>query len=272
MIKSLTGKIDFYRCMHIKTTPLPENFPQVLEESLIEWSKQQLKAIWLLIPNSQIELTGICRNYGFYPHHVNESGIMMAKWLDNNKPNSLPAYSTHYTGVGGVVLTTNNQVLLVKNRYSGIGISTWRIPGGLVNVNELLMDGAVREVYEETNIKAKPLGIIGFREKMNYQFNRPDIYFLVLLEPLSFKITMDPEEITDCQWMDFNEWINSNHPGDAKTMMISMYTNKSMPPYQYFRNFCLNFCKFDYKSPYYTATHYCHLQMLQKININDHRL
>ena len=260
MIKALTGTVDFYKCMHIKLSNLPENFQQVLEVSLVDWTQQHLKAVWLFVPNSQLELTGVCRDFGFYPHHVSDSGIMMAKWL-KDYPNSLPTYSTHYIGVGGVIFNPDNQILLVKNRHSGIGISNWRVPGGLVEANELIINGAVREVLEETNIQSRPLGVIGFREKMNYQFNRPDIYFLVLLEPLSFDIKMDPAEITECQWMDFNQWIEENHPGDARAMMRTMYTDKSIAPFQWFQRLCLNYCQFDYKSPHYNATHYCHLQM-----------
>ena len=51
MIKALTGTVDFYKCMHIKLSNLPENFQQVLEVSLVDWTQQHLKAVWLFVPN-----------------------------------------------------------------------------------------------------------------------------------------------------------------------------------------------------------------------------
>jgi ADP-ribose pyrophosphatase YjhB (NUDIX family) len=263
MFKSLLGSIDFYRCMHIKIAPLPENFPQVLEQSITEWVENKIKAVWLLVPNSQLELVAVCHNYGFYPHHVNESGIMMAKWLEN-RPNALPTYSTHYVGVGGILFNENNQILLVKNRYSATGLINWRLPGGLVEPNELVCDAACREVLEETSVQSRPVGILGLREKKNYQFDRPDIYFLVLLEPLSFQHTMDPEEIVDCAWMDFAQWIDDEKPVDSRKMIRALYTDRTVPPFQWFQRLCMDYTHADFISPNYNATHYYHLQPKSK--------
>ena len=264
MLKTLAGNLDFYRCLHIKLNVLPENFSQCLENSLIQWHEEKIKAVWLLVPNSQLELTAVCKNYGFYPHHVNDAGIMMAKWMLEDKPNKLPTYSTHYIGAGGVVFNQENQILLVKNRYSGIGVINWRVPGGLVEPNELIIDGAMREILEETSIQTRPVGVIGFREKRNYQFERPDIYYLVLLEPLSFQYSMDPEEIVDCAWMDFNAWIDEDLPGDGRKMLRVMYTDRTVPPFLWFQKLCMNYSQFEFNSPKYNATHYYHLQSLNK--------
>ena len=236
------------------------NFPEVLAQSLSEWSSQKVKGVWILVPNSQLELTAVCRDQGFYPHHVNGSGIMMAKWL-LSRPNSLPSYSTHYIGVGGVVFHPDGKILLVKNRYSGIGVSNWRVPGGLVDCNELIKDAAVREVFEETNIQTRPIGVIGFREKKNYQFERPDIYFLVLLETLTYEYTLDPVEITECKWGDFSQWTNEDLPGDARKMLKYLITGANIPPFDWLKSLILNYSHSDYISPNYTATHYYHLSV-----------
>ena len=204
MLGSLQGTIDFYNCLHITKQTLPSPFPEVLESCISEWILQKLKAVWLLVPNSQLELTAVCRDHGFYPHHVNSQGVMMAKWL-KDRENTLPSYSTHYAGVGGVLIDPQDRILLVKNRYSPIGIVNWRLPEGLVNPHELIVDAAVREVLEETSIQSRPIGILSFREMKNYQFERPDLYYLVLLEPLTFEHKIDPVEITECAWMDFRE-------------------------------------------------------------------
>ena len=80
-------------------------------------------------------------------------------------------------------------------------IDLWKIPGGLVDEGETIADAAVREVWEETGIKAKFHSILSFREKLNYKWGQPDIYFVVLLKPETFDIKIDPTEIRDAKWM-----------------------------------------------------------------------
>lgn len=254
----LKGRIDFYRCLHISLPSLPESLESILPSSIVSWRAEKIKAVWLNIPTSQLSLAGVAQQFGFYPHHVNSTGLQMALWLAD-RPNSLPTYSTHYIGTGGVVFNEKSEILLVVNRYSGIGSYQWRPPGGLVEPNELVTEGACREVLEETHIQTAPLGVIAFREKQNYQFDRPDIYFLVLLETHSTAIKMDNEELTHCEWKNFIEWIDEDQPGDARFMLRSLYTDRSVPPYEFFRGLCLEFMQREFKSANYTAPHYYHL-------------
>ena len=58
----------------------------------------------------------------------------------------------------------------------------WKLPGGHVESNESIGDAAVREVWEETGVKTKPVGILGFRELLDYRFDQPDLYFICMLE------------------------------------------------------------------------------------------
>ena len=48
--------------------------------------------------------------------------------------------------------------------------SMWKFPGGLVDQGETLQEAAIREVFEETGIKSSYVGIIGFREQLNFRF------------------------------------------------------------------------------------------------------
>lgn len=61
-------------------------------------------------------------------------------------------------GVGAVVLQ-DNKVLLVK-RLNEPCKGCWAIPGGRVEFGEDLGEAAKRELFEETNIDAEPLGVI----------------------------------------------------------------------------------------------------------------
>ena len=69
---------------------------------------------------------------------------------------------------GGVVIFRGKILLLYKNyhnRYEG-----WVLPKGTVENNECYEETALREVYEETGVKAKIVEYIG---KSEYSFNTP---------------------------------------------------------------------------------------------------
>ena len=44
----------------------------------------------------------------------------------------------------------------------------WKLPGGHVESNESIGDAAVREVWEETGVKTKFIGTLGFTEALKY--------------------------------------------------------------------------------------------------------
>ena len=85
-------------------------------------------------------------------------------------PSKLPCYSTHNLGVGGLVLNKDyTKFLSIKENIFG-HLPTQKFPGGLVDQNETIFQAAVREVKEETNIDAVALGVLGFREILDFRF------------------------------------------------------------------------------------------------------
>ena len=53
------------------------------------------------------------------------------------------------TGSAIIIINSNNQILLQERMDNG----RWGLPGGCQDLGEDLRDTAVREAYEETNIK-----------------------------------------------------------------------------------------------------------------------
>jgi len=51
-----------------------------------------------------------------------------------------------------MIVNCNANILLIKRKFAP-GKDTWALPGGYTNQNERFLDGAVRELFEETGIK-----------------------------------------------------------------------------------------------------------------------
>jgi 8-oxo-dGTP diphosphatase len=56
----------------------------------------------------------------------------------------------------GAMIFQDNRILLVK-RGRPPAFGQWSLPGGVVNLGELLEDAVIREVWEETGLSVKPV-------------------------------------------------------------------------------------------------------------------
>lgn len=137
-------------------------------------------------------------------HHAKSEYIMLTKWLPSS-PNTIPSYTTHFVGVGGLVTNDQQQVLMVQEKTPALK-SFWKLPGGRVEPGEEISDGVVREVEEETGIKTKFESILCFRQTIG-PFGMADLYFVCKLQPLSSQIKIQEEEIADCKWMPVSFWL-----------------------------------------------------------------
>lgn len=85
-------------------------------------------------------------------------------------------------GVGAVVLE-DNKILLVKRKYPP-GAGKWSVPGGHLKLGEPLYRAAVRELEEETGVKAEPKGIINIDELVEVDKNGRIRFHYVLIDVL----------------------------------------------------------------------------------------
>ena len=67
---------------------------------------------------------------------------------------------------------------------------------------ETLETAAKREVLEETGIEADFIGVLGFREQLNFRFGQGDLYFTCLMQAKTTNITKQEEELAEALWMD----------------------------------------------------------------------
>ncbi|HEY88886.1 MAG TPA: NUDIX domain-containing protein [Thermoflexia bacterium] len=94
-------------------------------------------------------------------------------------------------GAAGVVVHAE-RVLLVRHTYGGAK-GRWVVPGGFARQDELLDEAAVREVWEETGVRAEVLSLIGMRTR--YVPEGGAIFCFFLMRPLAGEVAPDGVEV-----------------------------------------------------------------------------
>lgn len=187
--------------------PASGEFQSRLQHSMKKWLADDFKLVWLEAPLTRADLIPLAVELGFFSHHATEQYIMLVKRL---QPNAfIPPYATHYIGIGGVVLNSKNELLVVVEKYHKISRPKfYKLPGGALQAGEHLAEAAIREVYEETGVQTHFEGLVCLRHWHGYRYGKSDIYFVARLSPVSEAITQDHEEIEECRWMPVEEYLN----------------------------------------------------------------
>ncbi|CAA6670692.1 unnamed protein product [Spirodela intermedia] len=197
------------------TDPMdPGDFSSSLRASLSLWRHQNKKGVWIKLPIQYSNLVHSVVQEGFWYHHAEPTYIMLVYWIPSTK-HTLPINATHRVGVGAFVMNDNKEILVVQEKtgkFRGSGV--WKLPTGVVDQGEDLSAGAIREVKEETGIDAEFLEVLAFRQSHRTFFDKSDLFFVCLLRPISFDISVQESEIEAarvdlflCQWMPIDEYM-----------------------------------------------------------------
>ena len=185
----------------------PSEFRSMLRRSLEAWASEGYKVVWLEIPINRAALVPVAAEAGFEYHHAKSEYVLMTLRLVRGA--FIPPYATHYIGAGAVVLNERDEILVVSELYR-MGSSRgpgYKLPGGALHPGEHLVDGAVREVLEETGVHARFESLACLRHWHGYRYEKSDIYFVCRLSALSTEITRQEEEIAECLWMPLAEYL-----------------------------------------------------------------
>ena len=107
--------------------------------------------------------------------------------------------------VGGVI-EKDGKVLLVQEKQE-ICYEKWNIPAGHLDPNESIMQGAIREIKEETGCDVELTGIATIANRIL----KDDIFIEIIFATklLNESIKIDPEEILDVKWWNIEEVLNN---------------------------------------------------------------
>ncbi len=187
----------------------PEEFRRQLRNSLDAWRGEGFRVVWIELSTSQAPLIPVAVEAGFSFHHTGEDYIMLTCRLEEGA--MIPPYASHYIGVGGVVVTENGYLLVVREKYGfGGRPPLLKLPGGAIHAGEHLVDGVIREVLEETGVNTNFEALGCFRHWHGYRYGKSDIYFVCRLRPLSLEITMQTSELDECLWMPVDSFLSAD--------------------------------------------------------------
>jgi ADP-ribose pyrophosphatase YjhB (NUDIX family) len=83
-------------------------------------------------------------------------------------------------GVGGIIFQDESVLLIKRGREPALG--QWSIPGGAVELGETLQAAVVREILEETGIKAEPLALVKILDRIFRDQEGKVAYHYVLVD------------------------------------------------------------------------------------------
>lgn len=207
----LEHSIDQFGGIIIDPERLPEEpdaFAERLRLSLDAWRGDGRRLAWVDVPLHRAELIPVATQLGFVFHHADEQDAMLVCRLVEGA--FVPLHATHYIGIGGVVINDRQELLVVCERHRRTAAPYYKLPGGALLPGEHLVDAVLREVLEETGVRAKFESLVCFRHWHGYRYGKSDIYFVGRLSPLSYDVTMQVDEIEECLWMPIEEYFASD--------------------------------------------------------------
>ena len=100
-----------------------------------------------------------------------------------------------FVGVGAIIIE-DARVVLVKRAHPPLQ-AEWSIPGGVLEVGELVREAAVREAREETGLTVEPGELLGVYDRILRSPERRVQYHYVLIDFLCRRIAGDLAAASD---------------------------------------------------------------------------
>ncbi|KAA6465505.1 NUDIX domain-containing protein [Acidobacteria bacterium AB60] len=80
-------------------------------------------------------------------------------------------------GVGAVIVN-EGRVLLVQ-RATEPALGRWSIPGGLIEIGEMLTGAVIREVLEETGLEVEPIELVELLDRIHRDGDRVRYHYVI---------------------------------------------------------------------------------------------
>jgi len=203
----ITVKKDLYNGLIVEIETIPSSvstFKEELKNLLQEAKADSISLLWIDLTTTQHEHIAMALELGFEFHNCEAKRTTLTFRV--TKDAYIPVPPTHTIGVGAVVINEKNELLMVRDRIH-TSHSIYKLPGGMLEHAQSLEEGVVREVWEETGIKAKLIKMVSVLNSHPFTFNKSNMYIVFQLEVLSEEINViDTHEIEFALWMPLEEF------------------------------------------------------------------
>jgi 8-oxo-dGTP diphosphatase len=108
---------------------------------------------------------------------------------------------TPLVGIGAIIIE-NARVVLVKRAHPPLQ-AEWSIPGGVLEVGELMREAAIREAREETGLTVEPRELLGVYDRVVRDADQRVQYHYVLIDFLCRRVAGDlaaASDAADVRW------------------------------------------------------------------------
>lgn len=107
-------------------------------------------------------------------------------------------------GVGGVLLNSHHQVLLIKrNQAPAKGL--WSLPGGRLEPGESLVEACKREFHEETNLEVEVKHIVAVVDRRLEGFHYVIIDYWVTLVDERRCVPVAQSDVAEAKWINLDD-------------------------------------------------------------------
>jgi 8-oxo-dGTP diphosphatase len=109
-------------------------------------------------------------------------------------------------GVGAVIVD-ESRVLLVQ-RATEPALGRWSIPGGLIEVGEMLTEAVVREVSEETGLEVEPVELVELLDRIHRDGDRVRYHYVIAdyLCRVTGGTLKAASDAAAARWVERTEW------------------------------------------------------------------
>ncbi len=118
-----------------------------------------------------------------------------------------------------MVVNEEDKLLLVRNPYRG-----WEFPGGYVDKEETLKDGAIREVKEESGIEVEVMELLGVEQNSLKRTN----VFVFKGRPVTGKLCLS-DETRDVGYFTLKESLSKIKVERFKERLLKCVDGKGIP-------------------------------------------
>lgn len=107
--------------------------------------------------------------------------------------------------VGGII-EKDGKILLVQEAQKRC-YEKWNIPAGHLDFNETIMQGAIREIKEETGCDVELTGVVNISNRVL----KDDIFITIIFSTklINEDIKYDKNEILDVKWFEYDDIIKN---------------------------------------------------------------